>query len=67
LFDCVTVAYVTEREKDASRGDRTHNFCYPGRYSQAVRLEETSNSPVYNVSEANKNYFQKHPSLSQTK
>ncbi len=47
---------MTEREKDAPRGDRTHTFCYPGRCPMPVRLEETSNSrlaSVCNISDAN--------------
>jgi hypothetical protein len=47
---------VTEREKDAPRRERTHIFCYPGRCSKPVRLEETSNSrlaSVCNISDAN--------------
>ncbi len=48
---------MKEREKDAPRGDRTHTFCYSGRYPQPVRLEETSNSrlaSVCHISDANK-------------
>ncbi len=49
-------SYVTEREKDAPRGDRTHTFCYPGRCPKTVRLEETSSSrlaSICNISGAN--------------
>ncbi len=50
------VLNVTEREKDAPRGDRTHIFGYPCRCPKPVRLEETSNSrlaSVCNISDAN--------------